>query len=123
MKRLKAYAVLACALVMIWSQVAQPYCAYALSAESGAISQSTSQASEERVSQDEISQGTQDDASDSQGQTEWYGDDANAARPDEDSDFISDDQGLVPMSRALMILMVRLRAMFPSRQIPLNPTP
>lgn len=92
MKRLKAYAVLACALVMIWSQVAQPYCAYALSAESGAISQSTSQASEERVSQDEISQGTQDDASDSQGQTEWYGDDANAARPDEDSDFISDDQ-------------------------------
>ena len=92
MKRLKAYAVLACALVMIWSQVAQPYCAYALSAESGAISQSTSQASEERVSQDEISQGTQDDASDSQGQTEWYGDAANAARPDEDSDFISDDQ-------------------------------
>ena len=80
MKRLKAYAVLACALVMIWSQVAQPYCAYALSAESGAISQSTSQASEERVSQDEISQGTQDDASDSQGQTEWYGDAANAAR-------------------------------------------
>ena len=92
MKRLKAYAVLACALVMIWSQVAQPYCAYALSAESGAISQSASQASEERGSQDEISQGTQDDASDSQGQTEWYGDAANAARPDEDSDFISDDQ-------------------------------
>ena len=92
MKRLKAYAVLACALVMIWSQVAQPYCAYALSAESGAILQSASQASEERVSQDEISQGTQDDASDSQGQTEWYGDTANAARPDEDSDFISDDQ-------------------------------
>ena len=92
MKRLKAYAVLACALVMIWSQVAQPYCAYALSAESGAISQSPSQASEERVSQDGISQGTQDDASDSQCQTEWYGDAANAARPDEDSDFISDDQ-------------------------------
>lgn len=92
MKRLKAYAVLACALVMIWSQVAQPYCAYALSAESGTISQSTSQASEERGSQDESSQGTQVDASDSQGQTEWYGDDANAARPDEDSDFISDDQ-------------------------------
>ena len=92
MKRLKAYAVLACALVMIWSQVAQPYCAYALSAESGAILQSTSQASDERVFQDEISQGTQDDASDSQGQTEWYGDTANAARPDEDSDFISDDQ-------------------------------
>ena len=92
MKRLKAYAVLACALVMIWSQVAQPYCAYALSAESGAILQSTSQASDECVFQDEISQGTQDDASDSQGQTEWYGDTANAARPDEDSDFISDDQ-------------------------------
>ena len=92
MKRLKAYAVLACALVMIWSQVAQPYCAYALLAESGTISRSTSQASEERGSQDEISQGTQVDASDSQGQTEWYGDDANAARPDEDSDFISDDQ-------------------------------
>ena len=92
MKRLKAYAVLACALVMIWSQVAQPYCAYALSAESGAISQSTSQASEERVSQDEISQGTQDDASDSQGQTEWYGDAANAARPDESVDSASSDQ-------------------------------
>lgn len=92
MKRLKAYAVLTCALVMIWSQVAQPYCAYALLAESGTISQSTSQASEERGSQDKISQGTQVDASDSQGQTEWYGDDANAARPDEDSDFISDDQ-------------------------------
>ena len=92
MKRLKAYAVLACALVMIWSQVAQPYCAYALLAESGTISQSTSQASEERGSQDENSQGTQVDASDSQGQTEWYGDDANVARPDEDSDFISDDQ-------------------------------
>ena len=30
---------------------------------------------------------------------------------------------LVPMSRALMLLMVRLRAMFPSRQIPLKPTP
>lgn len=92
MKRLKAYAVLACALVMIWSQVAQPYCAYALSAESGTISQSTSQASEEHGSQDESSQGTQVDSSDSQGQTEWYGDDANAARPDEDSDFSSDDQ-------------------------------
>ena len=92
MKRLKAYAVLACALVMIWSQVAQPYCAYALSAESGAISQSTSQASVECGSQDESSQGTQDDVSDSQGPTEWYGDGANAARPDEDSDFISDDQ-------------------------------
>ena len=92
MKRLKAYAVLACALVMIWSQVAQPYCAYALSAESGAISQSTSQASEECVSQDEISQGTQDDASDSQGQTEWYGDAANAARPDESVDSASSDQ-------------------------------
>ena len=92
MKRLKAYAVLACALVMIWSQVAQPYCAYALSAESGAISQSASQASEERVSQDEISQGTQDDASDSQGQTEWYGDAANAARPDESVDSASSDQ-------------------------------
>lgn len=92
MKRLKAYAVLACALVMIWSQVSQPYCAYALSAESGAISQSTSQASVECGSQDESSQGTQDDVSDSQGPTEWYGDDANAARPDEDSDFISDDQ-------------------------------
>ena len=92
MKRLKAYAVLACALVMIWSQVAQPYCAYALSAESGAISQSTSQSSEERVSQDEISQGTQDDASDSQGQTEWYGDVANAARPDESVDSASSDQ-------------------------------
>ncbi|MDB1832847.1 GH25 family lysozyme, partial [Collinsella aerofaciens] len=92
MKRLKAYAVLACALVMIWSQVSQPYCAYALSAESGAISQSTSQVSVECGSQDESSQGTQDDVSDSQGPTEWYGDDANAARPDEDSDFISDDQ-------------------------------
>ena len=92
MKRLKAYAVLACALVMIWSQVDQPYCAYALSAESGAISQSTSQASGERVSQDEISQGTQDDASDSQGQTEWYGDAANAARPDESVDSASSDQ-------------------------------
>ena len=92
MKRLKAYAVLACALVMVWSQVAQPYCAYALSAESGAISQSISQASEERVSQDKISQGTQDDASDSQGQTEWYGDAANAARPDESVDSASSDQ-------------------------------
>ena len=92
MKRLKAYAVLACALVMIWSQVSQPYCAYALSAESGAISQSTSQASVECGSQDESSQGTQDDVSDSQGPTEWYGDDANAARPDGGVDSDSGEQ-------------------------------
>ena len=82
MKRLKASAALACTLLMGWSQIIQPYSAYALSVQAAAASQSVSQTSNECESQGTSSQGTQDDASDSQGVTEWYGDDANAARPD-----------------------------------------
>ena len=92
MKRLKAFAALACTLLMGWSQIIQPYSAYALSVQAAAASQSVSQTSNECESQGTSSQGTQDDASDSQGVTEWYGDDADAARPDGDSGSVSDDQ-------------------------------
>jgi len=92
MKRLKASAALACTLVMGWSQIIQPYSAYALSVQAAAASQSVSQTSNECESQGTSSQGTQDDASDSQGVTEWYGDDANAARPDGETDSDSGEQ-------------------------------
>ena len=92
MKRLKASAALACTLLMGWSQIIQPYSAYALSVQAAAASQSVSQTSNECESQGTSSQGTQDDASDSQGVTEWYGDDANAARPDGETDSDSGEQ-------------------------------
>ena len=92
MKRLKASAALACTLLMGWSQIIQPYSAYALSVQAATASQSVSQTSNECESQGTSSQGTQDDASDSQGVTEWYGDDANAARPDGETDSDSGEQ-------------------------------
>ena len=92
MKRLKASAALACTLLLGWSQIIQPYSAYALSVQAAAASQSVSQTSNECESQGTSSQGTQDDASDSQGVTEWYGDDANAARPDGETDSDSGEQ-------------------------------
>ena len=55
-------------------------------------SQSVSQTSNEYESQGASSQGAQDDASGSQGVTEWYGDDANAARPDGGVDSDSGEQ-------------------------------
>ena len=90
MKRLKASAALVCTLLMGWSQIIQPYSAYALSV--AAASQSVSQTSNEYESQGASSQGAQDDASGSQGVTEWYGDDANAARPDGGVDSDSGEQ-------------------------------
>ena len=54
--------------------------------------QSVSQTSNEYESQGASSQGAQDDASGSQGVTEWYGDDANAARPDGGVDSDSGEQ-------------------------------
>lgn len=92
MKRLKASAALVCTLLMGWSQIIQPYSAYALSVQAAAASQSVSQTSNEYESQGASSQGAQDDASDSQGVTEWYGDDANAARPDGGVDSDSGEQ-------------------------------
>ena len=92
MKRLKASAALVCTLLMGWSQIIQPYSAYALSVQAAAASQSVSQTSNEYESQGASSQGAQDDASGSQGVTEWYGDDANAARPDEGVDSDSGEQ-------------------------------
>ena len=92
MKRLKASAALACTLLMGWSQIIQPYSAYALSVQAAAASQSVSQTSNEYESQGASSQGAQDDASGSQGVTEWYGDDANAARPDGGVDSDSGEQ-------------------------------
>lgn len=92
MKRLKASAALACTLLMGWSQIIQPYSAYALSVQSAAASQSVSQTSNECESQGASSQEMQDDASGSQGVTEWYGDDANAARPDGETDSDSGEQ-------------------------------
>ena len=92
MKRLKASAALACTLLMGWSQIIQPYSAYALSVQAAAASQSVSQTSIEYESQGASSQGAQDDASGSQGVTEWYGDDANAARPDGETDSDSGEQ-------------------------------
>ena len=92
MKRLKASAALVCALLMGWSQIIQPYSAYALSVQAAAASQSVSQTSNEYESQGASSQGAQDDASGSQGVTEWYGDDANAARPDGGVDSDSGEQ-------------------------------
>ena len=92
MKRLKASAALVCTLLMGWSQIIQPYSAYALSVQAAAASQSVSQTSIEYESQGASSQGAQDDASGSQGVTEWYGDDANAARPDGNADSDSGEQ-------------------------------
>ena len=92
MKRLKASAALVCTLLMGWSQIIQPYSAYALSVQAAAASQSVSQTSNKYESQGASSQGAQDDASGSQGVTEWYGDDANAARPDGGVDSDSGEQ-------------------------------
>ena len=92
MNRLKASAALVCTLLLVWSQIIQPYCAYALSAQSVASSQSVQQSSNDCGFQGESSQDGQGDASGSQGVTEWYGDDAVAARPDGDSGSVSDDQ-------------------------------
>lgn len=92
MNRLKASAALVCTLLIAWSQIIQPYCAYALSAQSVASSQSVQQSSNDCGFQGESSQDGQGDASGSQGVTEWYGDDADAARPDGDSGSVSDDQ-------------------------------
>ena len=92
MNRLKASAALVCTLLIAWSQIIQPYCAYALSAQSVATSQSVQQSSNDCGFQGESSQDGQDDASGSQGVTEWYGDDASAVRPDGDSGSVSDDQ-------------------------------
>ena len=92
MNRLKASAALVCTLLIAWSQIIQPYCAYALSAQSVASSQSVQQTSNDCGFQGESSQDGQGDDSGSQGVTEWYGDDADAARPDGDSGSVSDDQ-------------------------------
>ena len=92
MNRLKASAALICTLLIAWSQIIQPYCAYALSAQSVASSQSLQQSSNDCGFQGASSQGAQDDASGSQGVTEWYGDDANAARPDGGVDSDSGEQ-------------------------------
>ena len=92
MKHLKASAALVCTLLMGWSQIIQPYSAYALSVQAAAASQSVLQTSIEHESQGVSSQGVQDDASGSRGVTEWYGDDANAARPDGETDSDSGEQ-------------------------------
>lgn len=92
MNRLKASAALICTLLIAWSQIIQPYCAYALSAQSVASSQSVQQSSNDCGFQGESFQDGQGDASGSQGVTEWYGDDADAARSDGDSGSVSDDQ-------------------------------
>ena len=92
MNRLRASAALACTLLMAWSQIIQPYSSYALSVQSVAAAQSVQQSSNDCGFQAESSQEEQDDASGSQGVTEWYGDDANVARPDGNSGSISDDQ-------------------------------
>ena len=92
MKHLKAPAALVCTLLMGWSQIIQPYSAYALSVQAAAASQSVLQTSIEHESQGVSSQGAQDDASGSRGVTEWYGDDANAARPDGETDSDSGEQ-------------------------------
>ena len=92
MNRLKASAALICTLLIAWSQIIQPYCAYALSAQSVASAQSVQQSSNDCGFQGESSQDGQGDALGSQGVTEWYGDDADAARSDGDSGSVSDDQ-------------------------------
>jgi len=92
MNRLKASAALVCTLLIAWSQIIQPYCAYALSARSVASSQLVQQSSNDCGFQGDSSQDGQGDVSGSQGVTEWYGDDVNAARPDGDSGSVSDDQ-------------------------------
>ena len=63
-----------------------------MSAQSVASSRSVQQSSNDCGFQGESSQDGQGDASGSQGVTEWYGDDADAARPDGDSGSVSDDQ-------------------------------
>lgn len=92
MNRLKASAALICTLLIAWSQIIQPYCAYALSAQSVASSQSVQQSSNDCGFQGESSQDGQGDALGSQGVTEWYGDAADAARSDGGSGSVSDDQ-------------------------------
>ena len=100
MNRLKASAALVCMLLISWSQIIQPYCAYALSAQSVASSQSVQQSSNDCGFQGEKSQDGQGDASGSQGVSEWYGDDANAARPDGDPGSVSDDQSGIGTDRS-----------------------
>ena len=92
MNRLKASAALICTLLIAWSQIIQPYCAYALSAQSVASSQSVQQSSNDCGFQGESSQDGRGDALGSQGVTEWYGDAADAARSDGGSGSVSDDQ-------------------------------
>ena len=92
MNRFKASAALVCTLLMAWSQIIQPYSSYALSVQSVAAAQSALQSSNDYGFQAESSQEEQDNTSGSQGVTEWYGDDANAARPDGNSGSISDNQ-------------------------------
>lgn len=92
MNRLKASAALICTLLIAWSQIIQPYCAYALSAQSLASSQPVQQSSNDCGFQGESSQDGRGDALGSQGVTEWYGDAADAARSDGGSGSVSDDQ-------------------------------
>ena len=92
MNRLKASAALIFTLLIAWSQIIQPYCAYALSAQSVASSQSVQQSSNDCGFQGESSQDGRGDALGSQGVTEWYGDAADAARSDGGSGSVSDDQ-------------------------------
>ena len=92
MNRLKASAALICTLLIAWSQIIQPYCAYALSAQSVASSQSVQQSSNDCGFQGESSQDGRGDALGSQGVTEWYGDAADAACSDGGSGSVSDDQ-------------------------------
>ena len=92
MNRLKSSAALICTLLIAWSQIIQPYCAYALSAQSVASSQSVQQSSNDCGFQGESSQDGRGDALGSQGVTEWYGDAADAARSDGGSGSVSDDQ-------------------------------
>ena len=92
MNRLKASAALICTLLIAWSQIIQPYCAYAFSAQSVASSQSVQQSSNDCGFQGESSQDGRGDALGSQGVTEWYGDAADAARSDGGSGSVSDDQ-------------------------------
>ena len=90
MNRLKASAALIFTLLIAWSQIIQPYCAYALSAQSVASSQSVQQSSNDCGFQGESSQDGRGDALGSQGVTEWYGDAADAARSDGGSGSVSD---------------------------------
>ena len=124
MNRLKASAALICTLLIAWSQIIQPYCAYALSAQSVASSQSLQQSSNDCGFQGESSQDGQGDDSGSQGVTPsgMVTMRTLLVRMGAQAQFLMISLESGQMSRTLTILLARPRRMIPCRRILLKLT-